>query len=108
MDTQTFLLPVDETPAVELSNTLYRKQILPKGRIKYNGQELDLNDQLFEEIQTAFNEGALDQVPLQLADDSNKHTMAPERFGGEVKGLELTANGLDAILSVPKATHELI
>jgi hypothetical protein len=110
--TKTFLLPVDGTDAVELANTgsnvLYRKQILPRGKIKYQGQELDLNDQLFQEIQTAFNDGALDQVPLQLADSDNKHTMAPERFGGEVKGLELTADGLDAIVSVPKDTHDLI
>jgi hypothetical protein len=107
-DTKLLLMPVDHTPCVELSNTLFRKQILPKGTIKYNGEELNFDDDFLNAIRMSFQDGALDQVPLQLADGDNKHTMDVTRFGGEVKGLELTATGLDMIVDTPQETADLI
>jgi hypothetical protein len=107
-DSTLLLMPVDNTPVVELSNTLFRKQILPKGKIKYNGEEIDFNDDFLNAIRLSFQDGALDQVPLQMADTDNKHTMDPSKFSGEIKGLELTATGLDAIIDTPKETADLI
>jgi len=109
--TLAFLLPVDDTPAIQLSNTLWRKQILPRGTITYQGKKLAFDDKFFGEVQKAFNKGAVGadgMVPFVLANDSNDHTMDPKRFGGVIKGLEVGARGMDAILDLTPDSVELV
>ena len=52
----------------------------------------------------AFNEGAFDLVPFQLATVSGGHTHDPARWRGDVYGLEVVPDGLDALIM---ATDEL-
>lgn len=79
---------------------LWRKEILRKGPIAYRGGTVDLNDELVGQIRAAFDEGALNQTPVQLADAQNTHTLDPERFRGDVVALEETPESLFALLSL--------
>lgn len=92
--TEVFLTPTNEGAAIELSRTLYRKKILPKGTINYKGRKIVFDDGYLTDLASAFHDGAYDQVPAMLADESNRHTMDPERFRGECKGVEVAEDGL--------------
>ena len=91
---EIYLTPKDEGTAVELSQTLYRKKILPKGTIDYKGRKIVFDEAYLTDLATAFKEGAYDQTAFMLADESNRHTMDPERYRGEVKGVEVAEDGL--------------
>lgn len=93
------LSPLVEQKAVELSDgpSLYRKQILPKGKFSYKGEVIDF-DQIGKDAKAAFDAGALDQVAFQLADSGNNHNFDPKNYRGDVKGLELTDDGVYAIM----------
>lgn len=91
---EVFLTPTDEGAAIELSQTLFRKKILPKGTIDYKGRKIVFDDAYLTDLATAFHAGAYDQVPYMLADKDNAHTMDPERFRGEIKGVEVAEDGL--------------
>lgn len=92
--TEVFLTPTNEGGAIELSRTLYRKKILPKGTIDYKGRKITFDDAYLTDLARAFHDGAYDQVPFMLADSSNAHTMDPERYRGEIKGVEVAEDGL--------------
>lgn len=92
--TEVFLTPTDDGQAVELSRTLFRKKILPKGTINYKGRKIEFNDAYLTDLAAAFHDQAYDQVPFMLADKENRHTMDPERFRGECKGVEVADDGL--------------
>lgn len=97
-----YLAPPATDEARRVGGRLYRKQVLKKGPLKYtaNGRTRTLNfdDRYMSELVRAFDERAYDSVPFVLADESNRHTMAPERARGEVVGLEATPDGLDAVV----------
>lgn len=93
-----YQLPWATGEAIELSKRTYRKQVLPKGSITYKGRTITFDDAYLAELANAFVDRAYDQVPFVLADAENRHTMDPERFRGEVKALQLTHDGLDAIV----------
>ncbi len=92
--TEVFLTPTNEDGAIELSRTLYRKKILPKGTIDYKGRKITFDDAYLTDLARAFHDGAYDQVPFMLADRTNAHTMDPERYRGEIKGVEVAEDGL--------------
>ena len=103
--TTEYLTPFDQGPAtVDLAAKKFRKQILAKSTIRYDagGQSRTINfdDAYLKELVDNFNNGAMDQVPFQLADHANRHTDDPERTRGELVGLELTPEGLDGIFSL--------
>jgi hypothetical protein len=84
--------------AVELSRGRYRKQILKFQTINYTGRDGNSRKITFDrkfgiDLVRAFKDGAYDQVPFQLADASNTHTNDPTRTGGEIVGVELSADG---------------
>jgi hypothetical protein len=87
---------------------LWRKQLLPVGKINYKGETVDFSQEYLAELVRSFNSGAYDQVPFQLADGENKHTQLPERFHGEVRAIELTPEGLDIVVAATKAGHEVL
>jgi hypothetical protein len=89
-----YLTPTEDGAAVELSQTLYRKKILPKGTINYKGRKIVFDDAYLTDLASSFHDQAYDQVPFMLADEDNKHTMDPERFRGECKGVEVAEDGL--------------
>lgn len=94
----TVLSPFGHEATVDLSRTVFRKQVLPVGAINYKGRRIEFNKQYLADLANSFKTGAFDQVPFVLADSDNRHNMDPERFRGEVKGLEVTDTGLDAII----------
>lgn len=108
MSSEVILTPGDDGDVVELSRTHYRKRVLPKGSINYKGRKIVFDDAYLSSLVTSFKDGAYDHVPVQLADAENKHNLDPERFGGEVVGLELADDGLWATLSVTERGAKLI
>lgn len=102
------LAPLDRQDAVELSTTLWRKQVLPLGTIDYKGRKISFDHQYLTDLASAFRGQAFDQVAFLLAKDDNSHTMDPERFRGEVKGVEVTDSGLDVLLDLTPDASELI
>lgn len=99
--TRTVLLtPVNRGDTVELGRKTFKKQILKKGSLDYDGRKIEFDDRYLTDLANAFKAGAFDAVPFQLADDANRHTNDPERTRGEVIGLEVTPDGLDAIVEL--------
>lgn len=90
---EILLTPTDDNAAVELSSTLFRKKILPVGTINYKGRKIVFDKAYLTDLATAYKDGAYDQVPFMLADSTNAHTMDPERFRGEIKGVEVLEDG---------------
>jgi hypothetical protein len=89
-----YLTPTADGGVIELSKTLFRKKILPKGTIDYKGRKIVFDEAYLTDLATAYHDGAYDQVPFMLADATNAHTMDPERFRGEIKGVEVADDGL--------------
>lgn len=114
--TPTLQMPYREQAAEEIGPRTFRKQILRTGTIPYKGKHLTFTADDFREAIDSFNAKAMDQVPFVLADDENQHPEAPtdrnpngpERYRGEVKSLELTADGIDAIVEVTDEGADLI
>jgi len=93
-------LPVHAGRTGKVGRRLYRKQILPIGKIDYKGRRIDFSRDYLSGLVRNFNDGAYDQVPFMLADAANAHTMDPERMRGEVRRLELADDGLYALLDL--------
>lgn len=86
----------------------WRKQILPLGSIDYAGRKLEFTREYFEDIVKSFRDSAYDTVPFVLADESNRHTMAPERAHGEVVGLSVEDDGLYADVEMNETAQRLV
>jgi hypothetical protein len=72
---------------------VFWKQVLPLDDITYEGEKIDFNDTYMSEVIDSFKRGAIPQVPLQLADKDNSHTMAIERQGGVITDLRREGKG---------------
>lgn len=102
MKSRTVLTPArTKGRAIELSALRFRKQVLPLTSIKYKGKRITFDKQYLTDLANSFTDGAFDQVPFVLADAHNQHNESPDNFRGEVKGFELTDDGLDAIFEFP-------
>lgn len=97
---ELLLSPPDNGDAVALSNKLYRKRILPKATINYRGRKIKFDDAYLNDLANSYQQGAYDQVAFMLAPDNNAHTLDPERFRGEVQGVEVADDGLYATIQV--------
>lgn len=97
--TTTLLTPMERGQARRSGASLWRKQLLPVGRINYKGRVIDFTREYLAGLVKAFTDRAYDAVPLQFADEENKHTEKVEHRRGTVRGLELTDDGLDVIVS---------
>lgn len=93
-------LPYRRKDAQRVGARLFKKQVLKIGQIDYQGRTLDFTRDYLEELARNFTGKAYDQVPFVLADGENRHTMDPERFRGEVKGVEVTDDGLHALIEL--------
>jgi len=102
------LSPLTEKPTAQLSPTLFRKQILPKGTIDYKGKKLTFDDAYLTELAKSFNDGAYDEVAFQFADGANTHTLDPEKRKGTVKGVELADDGLYATIELDRDAAEYV
>jgi hypothetical protein len=90
----TVLIPFDRSSAIDLSNRLWRKRLLPVGEVSYKGRMLKFSLPYLQRLAEAFHARAYGQVPLQLAGADNSHTNDPERFAGEVLDAEAAPDGL--------------
>lgn len=89
-------LPPERSPAKRAGRTLFRKLVLPVGKLDVRGRQLDFTPQVLAELKQTFEERAMDQVPFVLANEANEHTDDPDRFRGEVQALEVADDGLYA------------
>lgn len=105
---EVFLTPTDGADAVELSSTLFRKKILPLGTIDYKGRKITFDEAYLADLASSYKDGAYDQVAVQMADKDNAHTLDPDRFRGEVKGVEAAADGLYATMELSAAGAEAV
>lgn len=97
------------TTAVQVAPRRYRKQILPKASIVYQGKKIDFDDVMLSNIMLAYQEGAVHQVPWQIADGANKHNNNPELTRGQVVDVERSADGgLDVIMELTADGEKLI
>lgn len=111
--TTTIIGPVDLSAATKTGPRVFRKQILRKGTIHYpvkggGKRRIDFDDKYIADLAASFKAGAYDNVPFILADEHNRHTMAPERWRGWVKGVEVTPDGLDAVIELAPDAAELV
>jgi len=101
-------LPPRRKDAQRVGARMFRKQVLPMAQIAYRGRTLDFTRSYLEELARNFNAGAADQVPFLLADAQNLHHSLPERFRGEVKGVEVEADGLYALIETSEEGSRLL
>lgn len=97
-------------PQRESTGKLWWHKLLPVGDVEYRMPDgtvrmLNFTKSYNDGLQKAFNAGAYPQVPFQLADASNTHTNAVERFGGDIVRLDSRPDGLWVAL-VPTASSE--
>jgi hypothetical protein len=78
------------------------------GSINYRGRMVTFDKAYLTDLAKGFADKIYDQVPFLLADRDNEHTMDPERFRGEVTGLEVTDTGLDVMLELTDDAAELV
>ena len=90
----TVYTPLDLGNAVQLSNRLWRKRVLPVGDVQYQGRELHFTPAYLQGLANAFQSRAYDQVAFQLADSQNTHTNDPERFRGTIIDMTVESDGL--------------
>jgi hypothetical protein len=70
--------------------TLWKKQILPEGKYKYKGTELDLTADTLKGYVQAFKEKAFDEVPFQMGGSESEHNNDPLKRGGTLAHMEHT------------------
>lgn len=102
--------PVDLSTATRVGPRTYRKQVLAKRGIDYplpdgGSQHVEFDDAYLRDLAAAYNEGAFETVPFQLAD---RHSDDPRHYGGRVVGAEVTDDGLDLILELSADSAELV
>jgi hypothetical protein len=106
--TAAVLTPFSSSEAVELAAQTWRKRLLPVGNVDYKGRTLKFTRDYLGQLVRAFNDRAYDQVALQLADAQNTHTNDPERFRGEVTGMELGDDGLYVTVRTTEAGSKVL
>jgi hypothetical protein len=105
----TYQTPFITSLASPLGPRVFRKHALPFGRwTDAKGRTLTVDRPLLDRVVASFRAGALDQVPFQLAKDDNQHTDDPERFRGEIKGVEIGKDGLYVTAEMTPAGAELV
>jgi hypothetical protein len=104
----TLLTPYDRGDAKLAGRKIWRKQLLPVGKIHYDGRVIDFTRDYLSRLAAAFRDRALDQVPFQLAGEQNTHTRAVRDFGGEVAALELTDDGLDVVVAATEDADKIL
>jgi hypothetical protein len=92
--TAAVLTPFVQAAARQMGRDLWEKKLLPVGDVQYEGRVLKFTRPYLESLAKAFQDRAYPQVPFQLANDENKHTNDPERFRGDVLGMNVRDDGL--------------
>lgn len=106
--TSSILTPFDTGRVVELGRKTFRKQILPVGSINYKGRRINFTREYLAEVEKAYKAKAFDMVPAQMADAQNTHTDDPFRLRGEIKGVEVTDDGLYGYVELDDDAAKLV
>jgi hypothetical protein len=101
-------LPFSKSPARQSAPGVWRKRVLPVGKIEYRGRVLNFDQEYLGALADSFSKQAYDQVAFQLADSQNTHTNDPERFRGEVLGMDAQPDGLWVTVKPTPAGHKLL
>lgn len=96
--TSAVLTPVRKSETQQLGGRLFRKQVLPATSINYRGRKLEFTPEYLAGLKASYDDNAYDAVKLFFAPDDNSHTVDPERIRGDVKGFEVTDDGLDMLV----------
>lgn len=102
------LAPWAKDEVSRLGQRTWEKEILRFGKVSTDDGEFDFTPEFGTQMVDAFQAGVMDSVPLELANDTNDHTQAVDRSGGEVVGLRLTDTGLNGIIRTDPRTTELV
>ena len=102
------LTPFTGTPASKSGQRAWRKRLLPVGDVHYQGRTLHFSREYLADLARAFRQHAYDQVPFQIAGPDNRHTNDPERYAGEIVGLDLAEDGLYAVAAVTDRGDRLL
>jgi hypothetical protein len=94
--------------AIELSEGVWKKKLLPVGSVDYKGRTLNFDRDYLDGLASAFNGGAYSQVPFQLANSDNRHTNDPERYRGEVISMDADDTGLYITVQTTPAGSALL
>lgn len=86
----------------------YRKQILPLTTINYEGRKIKFDKEYLTELVRSFKDGAVHQVPWQIADAKNSHNNDPERTRGMFVDLELTSDGLYGVAELSERGEQIV
>jgi hypothetical protein len=101
MPRKALQLPYAREEANQVGKNLFRKQILPReAKIEHANGTLEVTPDYLADLAENFNQGAFDQVPFLLANEANQHHMDPEKFRGELKGVEVGADGLYGLIEL--------
>jgi hypothetical protein len=101
------IVPSTRSDFVELARTprgtkLFKKHILSKGTLHYNGDDISIDDAFFDALKKNFTDGVCDIVQVPIADAKNQHTEDPLRNIGEVVELREEDDKLYAIIDARK------
>jgi hypothetical protein len=100
--------PFSKTPATQAAPGIWRKKVLPVGQIKYQDRVLTFDPEYIKGLADSFNKRAYDQVPFQLADAKNTHTNDPERYRGQILGMDAQPDGLWITVKPTPEGNELL
>lgn len=101
-------MPVDLSEAKQVGGNLWRKHILPYGKINHKGRILDFSKKFAKQLVSSFKQKPFDQVPFFKVDADNQHNSDPDNFRGEVKGLELGDDGVYALVETNQKGTEYL
>ena len=101
------LTPFTAGPAAQAGGK-WRKKLLPIGEIRYKGRVLKFTHDYLSGLVNSFKQRAYDQVPFQLAPDSNVHTNDPERTRGQISDMTLEPDGLWITMEPTEAGRKVL
>jgi hypothetical protein len=83
---------------------LFRKHILTKGILNYQGQKMRIDDKFIASIKKNFDDKVCDIVQVPVAGAKNEHTEDPFRNVGEVVDVEVQGDKVYAVIDVRDKT----
>lgn len=102
----------NESPLVELGERKFKKQILRFGEWNHataKNAKLVINKEKALEIIRNFKNGAIENIPVFLGHHTQREAESnPDLIGGYVENLELTDDGIDAVLNIKDRIAGLI